>query len=148
MKKKKNRSDVEYLLHILIDMAFADGNMDPREENVIRRVASANNFEEQALQELIKNALHGKEPPEETFNELTYEARFDILYNLLVLMKADNIVMDEEIDFAQKIATKIGFQLSALMELYPHVHPNMKDPNQIRVMRIKLKQFFILPSNS
>ena len=126
---KRTKHPASYLISLLKHMALADGIIDPREERIIRRVGTANGMNQATLDELFQENKENKEINDlENLHHLPYNTKFDILYNLLVLMKADDIVVNEEITMAQKIANAIGFQLAALMELYPHAHPNVRDP--------------------
>ena len=130
-----------YLVGLLKHMALADGSIDPREERIIRRVGAANGMSQAALDKLFQETDEINNI--EDLRSLPYNTKFDILYNLLILMKADDIVVNEEITMAQKIANAIGFQLAALMELYPHAHPNVRDPQMLRNIKKKLEKLLL-----
>ena len=115
---------------MLVILALEDGNFHPREEKFIRDIARANCISEEILSQIIADRA-----PIGDLSSLTYDDKFEMLYNLLVMMKVDRVVMDKEIMFIQKIAFNLGFQLSAIMELYPHVHANVRDTQKLKVLR-------------
>ena len=123
------------LIQVLIALACEDGDFHPQEKQLIQNIARTNRIPEEELEGLIKE----KAPLRIDFSKLSYEDRFEILYNLLAMMKADHEVLNQEIIFIQKIVDHLGFHLSAIMELYPHVHPTIRNPNQIKSLR---KNFF------
>lgn len=122
------------LLRVLIALACEDGDFHPREKALIYSIGRANRVSEEVLDDLIK---HPK-GLSENLSALPYEDQFEILYNLLRMMKADSVVMNEEVFFTQKITAHLGFQLSAIMELYPHVHVNVRDPQKLKALRNQL----------
>ena len=131
----------EHLMRLLKAMAMVDGVMHPSEEIVIRRVGIANGLHQDQIAEILADStvtdLWGG------LEDLPYDEKFDLLYHLLVLMKADDEVMNEEVNLTQKIAAHLGFQLAALMELYPHAHVNVRDPQNIARLRKHLKKFLL-----
>ena len=129
-----NPDNAKELLRVLIMLAYEDGEFHPREERFIRDIARANQLPEGTIEQLMATKT-----PVEELSSLPYEDKFEILYNLLIMMKADNIVMDKEVMFIQKIAFNLGFQLSAIMELYPYTHANVRDPQKIRALRKALR---------
>ena len=56
------------------------------------------------------------------------------------MMKADNEVLNKEVIFIQKMASYLGFHFSAIMELYPHVHPNVRNPQKMKSLQ---KEFHV-----
>ena len=119
----------EYLLRVLVALACADGEFHPREEMLVRRIARSHQVSNEVLEKLIE-----EKKSVENFSKLSYQERFDILYNLLLMMKADNVVMDEELSLIQKMATNLGFQHSAIMELYAHVRVNFRDSEALKTL--------------
>ncbi|WP_339785134.1 MAG: TerB family tellurite resistance protein [Imperialibacter sp.] len=123
-------------LSLLITLANSDGEFHERERQVIERVARSGDISQEELEQLIKQP-----DPVEGLDKMPYDDRFDYLYNVILLMKADSVIQDSELLFCQKIANSLGFQLAAFMELYPHVHVNMKAPEELRMMRKKLQDY-------
>ena len=133
MKNKK-----EYLVSILVSLAMVDGEFHDMEKKVIRRIAKSNDIPDDVLEKLIKNPM-----PLPDIKTLSYDERFEILYNVLVLMKADESVMDKEVEFVQNVAHQIGFKQAAFMELYPHVHVNFVAPHELRMLKKKVRNYLL-----
>ena len=131
------------LLRALITLACEDGEFHPKEEQFVKRIAQANQVDDAVINELIAD----KTPLTNDYSMLSYEERFETLYSLLIMMKADNVVMDQEVVFIQKMATHLGFHLSAVMELYPHVHTNVRDPHTYKMMRNTLRNHLLTAKN-
>ena len=138
-----NPNSIKELLHLLVMLACEDDNFHPREEKLIRDVARANSIPEETLNHIIANKA-----PIGDLSTLSYDDKFEILYNLLVMMKMDNAIMDKEVIFIQKITYNLGFQLSAIMELYPHTHANVRDPQKLKTLRKTLLSHRIEQSTS
>lgn len=125
-------------LSLLITLANSDGEFHERERAIIDRVARTNHVTNEELEGLIQNPA-----PLEGLEKLSYDDKFDYLYNVILLMKADSVVQDSELLFCQRIANSLGFQLAAFMELYPHVHPNLKAPEDMRTLKKKLLSYLV-----
>lgn len=115
-------------------MAYSDDELDEREWKLIERVAIANGCSKSKLNQFLK-----EKQPIGSLKKLPYEDKFEYLYHLLALMKADNEVLDSEVAFIQKIGHQLGFQMAAVMELYPHVHVNLRNTEIILQLKERLK---------
>ncbi len=125
-------------LSLLITLAKSDGEFHERERFVIERIARNGIISDGELEALIESP-----DPIHDLSSLPYDERFDYLYNVILLIKADNVIQDSELLFCQKIANTLGFQLAAFMELYPHVHINLKSPEDLKRLRKKLQDFHL-----
>jgi len=121
-------------LSMLISLAQSDGEFHEKEKAVIGRLARAHHISEEELATLMLSP-----EPVQDLKSLPYEEKFEYLYSIILLMKADNVILDSELLFCQKVANSLGFQLSALIELYPHVHVNLKDHHELRMLKKKLR---------
>ena len=135
---------VKKLLRLLVRLAREDGEFHPQEEKFIRSLGEAHHLAEDVVTSIMTEKV-GKKLD---FSTLSYEERFEILYNLIIMMKVDNEVMNEELFFIQKIAPTLGFQQSAIMELYPHAHANLRNRHQIRIMQKNLRGHLVAKKKS
>lgn len=119
-------------LKVLIKLATSDGAIHPKEKKLIHRLGRINGLTEKEVNELIAD------PGNDiiNLNRLSNEDKFEHLFNLIQLMKVDGEVFDEEIIYCQGITKRLGFDLSHLMEMYPHIYPNMVD----REKKIELRK--------
>ena len=129
-----------YLLQMLIRLGNLDGDFDEREKMAVKRVALANDIAEEEVEAMVAG------PDEHGTGDLaalSYDEKFDTLYHLVLLMKADNQILNSEVLFIQKVAKGLGFQIGAIMELYPHVHFNMTVPETVKRLKKTLRKFLI-----
>ena len=118
-------------LAILIELANRDGEIDESELKLIRQIGHAHNHTEDEINEIINNS------PTIDYNKLTSDERFEMLYDLVRLMKVDGKIFDEEILYCLDVARKLGYPMEAVMELYGLVHANLKLTSEIRILRKK-----------
>ena len=129
---------IDQQLKLLTRMAGSDGEIDDSELKLIRNLGTAHGLKEEEIAEIIK------EPQGEiVYEHLSEDERFDYLYNLVHLMKVDGEVYNQEIEYCERIAKKLGYQLAAIYEIYPHVHPRVKIPGEIRKLRQTVAKFLV-----
>jgi len=102
-------------------LAQSDGVLDETEKNLIWSIGSENGLTAKEIGDILSSPIQNL-----SFENMSKDEKFDLLYNTIVLMKVDGKIMDEEILFCQKITQKLGIELRALLEIYPHVHGNVK----------------------
>lgn len=71
------------------------------------------------------------------WTKLDESDRFDMRQNVVMLMKSDGQIFDEEIMFCMEVAKRLGYPLEAVMELYSVVHANLKMPDQLAKVKRK-----------
>ncbi len=116
---------------LLTELAGRDGHIDEKETDLILRIGTAHGLSEDEVRELIAS------PVAIEWDGLSLEDRFEMLHNVVKLMKADGEIFDEEISYCMDVAHRLGFPLEAVMELYPILHANLRLPNE--VSRVKNK---------
>ena len=129
---------IDQQLKLLARLAGSDGSIDDSELRLIQNLGNAHGLGESDVEKIIK------EPQGEIdYDNLTDDERFDYLYNLVHLMKVDGEVYNQEIEFCEGIAKKLGFQLAAIYEIYPHVHPRVKIPDEIKKLRNTVVKYLV-----
>lgn len=111
-------------------LAKSDDVMDESERNLIFRIGRANKLEDAEIQQIIDNP--GNLGP---LGSLSPDEKFEFLFSVIQLMKADDEIFNAEVDYCNQIAVKLGYSMGAVMEMYPHVHKNLvikKDKDQLR----------------
>lgn len=121
-------------LAILIELANRDGEIDESEIKLIHQIAKAHNHTEEEVNELIENT------PTIDYDKLSNDERFEMLYDLVRLMKVDGKIFDDEILYCLDVARKLGYPMEAIMELYGLVHANLKLTSEIRILKRKYAQ--------
>ncbi|MCB0504734.1 MAG: TerB family tellurite resistance protein [Cyclobacteriaceae bacterium] len=122
---------VKEQLNILIQMASSDGMIAEKELRLIRTIAEAKGISDREVDELIKNPK-----PIANLDHLTTEQRFEFLYNIIQLMKADGQVFKSEIVFCEDMAERLGYNRRVVAELSSKIY---SDPS-ITADRDSLKE--------
>lgn len=105
------------LLSILVRLAKIDGEIVPEEYALIYHIGEANGMSETEIKSVINS-------PEKTINVsmLSDDDRFEYLYTLVELMKADGKLYLEEIKFCSKVAAKLGYDEAVMYDLITEVY--------------------------
>lgn len=121
----------------LIRLALRDQNFAEVERNLIFKLGRIHNMDEDYLNSLIREEFaKGSDENEINFEALSYDQRFEYLYNLVQLMKADKKVFLSEIKFCEQMAKRLGFLKEAVQVLSSSIY---SDPT-ITVDRENLKR--------
>lgn len=120
-------------LSILIELAYRDGEIDEREHRLIHQIGEAHGILQEEIVDLIDN------PPKIDYDQLSNDERFEMLYNLVRLMKVDGKIFDEEILYCLDVAKRLGYPMEAVMELYGLVHANLKLTSEINILKKKYR---------
>jgi uncharacterized tellurite resistance protein B-like protein len=105
------------LLSILVRLAKVDGEIVPEEYALIYHIGQAHGMNEAEIRSVIDS-------PEKTINVaiLSDDDRFEYLYTLVELMKADEKLYLEEIKFCSKVAAKLGYDEAVMYDLITEVY--------------------------
>ncbi|MFT7035123.1 MAG: putative tellurite resistance protein B-like protein [Cyclobacteriaceae bacterium] len=124
-------------LKVLAILAKADGEIDEKELKLMEKIGNAHDMSIEDIHEAIASPGNVKD-----LSELDEEERFELLYDVVQLMKIDNKIFNEEILYCQQIAMKLGYPLEAIMELYPHVNTriNLSVPGEKAALKKKLNK--------
>lgn len=127
---------VEEQLRILANLANSDNNVDEREMSLMIKIGEAHGMVEEEIKAIVNN-------PGEVgdLKSLSEDEKFEFLYSLVQLMKVDNEIFNEEVLYCQEIALKLGYELGAVMEIYPHVHKNIVIPNEKKQLKKRIRSF-------
>lgn len=94
----------------LIQLAVSDESFDPIEKMLIYSIGKAHGVTEAEIDRLVKEHLETKPPKDLVFSSLSFDERFEYLYNIIQLMKIDNEVFLSEIRYCEDMAQKLGFK--------------------------------------
>ena len=99
-------------LSMLIDLATIDDDFDAKEKHMIYMIGKANGMTEVEIDDLVKNPH-----PIENVETLSFEQKFEYLFNIVQLMKIDHEVFLSEIHYCEDMAEKLGFDRKVIGEL-------------------------------
>ncbi|MGE0773347.1 MAG: TerB family tellurite resistance protein [Cyclobacteriaceae bacterium] len=104
-------------LNVLINLAASDTKVADNEAKVIKMIAKANGVAKEEVEEMMK-----KPKPIGDLSALSEDQRFENLYHLIQLMKADGQVFKSEIHFCEEIAEKLGYKKAVVAELSSRIY--------------------------
>ena len=128
-------------MKLLINLAKVDGHVADREKNHLINIGRANGIYLDEIY-LLLTQNHDVIVPE----NLSQDQKFDLIFNLVQLMKLDERMYREEIAFCGQVATRLGYQKQAMFELLSHVRSRGMDPGEKETLK-KLTQQFLTPAN-
>jgi len=99
-------------LSTLISLASRDGNVHEKEANIIFMIGKANKIPKEEIEEMLKRPDGNTD-----FSLLTEESRFEYLYHLIQIMKADGQVSRSEVTHCESLAEKLGYNKKVVGEL-------------------------------
>lgn len=110
-------------LKLLIALSRADGSFDDVEKNYILNIAQANHLPQADMDSLFSQK-HEEVLPE----HLSNDQKFDYIFSLVQLMKIDERMYKEELQFCSRIAARLGYQTQAMFDLLLHVRTEAMEP--------------------
>jgi hypothetical protein len=129
--------NIKMQLKALIQLALIDDKFDSSEETQILAIGMANRVPREEVKELINESLRKREIEEKLdFSVLTFDQKFEYLYNIIQLMKIDHEVFLSEIRYCERTAEKLGFDKKVVSKMSSYIY---SDPT-ITTDREKLKQ--------
>jgi hypothetical protein len=112
-------------------MSAIDGHVDDREKEFIFNIGKANGLTEYDIEKIMSQSFNIIVP-----KDLTPDQRFDYLLNLILLMKVDKRLFQEEINYCAKIATRLGYKKELIVDLMIRVTDTMtaSDIEELRIV--------------
>ena len=103
---------MKHKINILVNIAASDSIITESEEKIIRLLAHASGISNAE----VENALQHPQPVGD-LQGYTNEEKFEVLYMMIQLMKADGQVYKSEIKFCENIAGRLGYRTAVVREL-------------------------------
>ena len=104
-------------LNTMVQLGSADGLMSEKEVRIVKTLGKINGMSDEEIDEVIKNP-----EPKEDLTLLSDDQKFEYIYSLVQLMKADGQVFKSEISFCQNIASELGYKKSVIGELSSRIY--------------------------
>jgi len=129
--------NIKAQLKALVQLALVDEKFDKTEELQILAIGKANRVPQEEIQKIIHESLKKREKEEKIdFSMLTFDQKFEYLYNIIQLMKIDHEVFLSEIRYCERTAERLGFEKKVVSKMSSYIY---SDPS-ITTDREKLKQ--------
>jgi uncharacterized tellurite resistance protein B-like protein len=117
----KGKATAKSHMKNLIEMAAVDGNFDPVEYDLLKKIAKKNSISESQLRSIRSN-------PQGIKFELPNDKRerFHQFYDLVHMMSVDNSIHPEEMKLCGLYAIKFGYKREGAQELIETIQSNIK----------------------
>lgn len=117
-------------IKLLINLARIDGEVAEKERAYIYTIGGANGISESVIKPLF-NQDHEIIVP----TKLTKDQKFDYIFSLVQLMKIDERLYKNEIQYCAKITSKLGYSQDALFDLMLHVKATALSPDEVEALK-------------
>lgn len=107
-------------LKLLVNLARIDGDVAEKERKYIATIGLANNVSAEDISTLFDKNHELVVPA-----NLSAEQRFSYIFSLVQLMKIDERLYKDEIQYCSKVASKLGYDETVMFELMLHVRSAM-----------------------
>lgn len=104
-------------LNILINLAASDMTVGEKEAKILHIIGKANGLSKDEIDAMMKAPK-----PVGDLSSFTEDQKFENLYHLIQLMKADGQVFKSEINFCEGIADKLGYKKGVVAELSSRIY--------------------------
>jgi hypothetical protein len=128
--------DSKYELNVLINLAALDHIIEARESRLIHMIGKANQLAPADIDEMIR-----RPEPIQGFGVMSSEEKFEHLWYLIRMMKADGHVIRDEIEFCETIAERLGYRKGVVMELSAHIYADIAVPSDVVFLQKKAERF-------
>lgn len=123
-------------LSALIGLAKIDDDFADQEKSLIYMLGKANGMTEGEIDHLIDD-------PEEMapLSTLSDDDRFEILYNVVQLMKVDREVYLSEIKYCEELALKLGYNKKVISELSSKIYSDPTITSDRDTLKTAVKKY-------
>lgn len=109
-------------LKLLVNLALIDEEVADREKKYITNIGLANGLSNQDVEYLFSQKHEVIVP-----DGLSDDNKFDYLFSLVQLMKIDERLYKNEIQYCSQVAAKLGFKQEVMFELMLKVNAIMQE---------------------
>lgn len=131
-------------LKALVQLAVIDEKFDKSEEMHIMAIGKANKVPQAEIEKIIQDGLRQKANQEKLdFSSLTFEQKFEYLYNIVQLMKIDHEVFLSEIRFCEGMAERLGFDKKVISQLSKGIYGDPSITSNREKLKEQVKKYFL-----
>jgi hypothetical protein len=123
-------------MKLLINLAQIDGEVGDREKNYIINIGRANGIYPDDVKPLV-DQLHSVIVPK----NLSDDQKFQYIFSLVQLMKIDERMYKEEIQFCSKVAASLGYSGDVMFELMLHVKASVMPNEEIDSLKNLVQKY-------
>lgn len=124
-------------MKLLINLAKVDGQVADKEKNYLISIGRANGIYPDEIYPLFTQNHEVVVPA-----NLTDDQKFELIFSLIQLMKLDERMYREEIQFCGQVAERLGYNRNVMFELLSQVKSGGMATNEMESLK-KLTQTFL-----
>ena len=128
-------------LRALVQLALSDKHFDIEEKKWIYNIGKAHKIPEVDINLLVQEELSKKHFEPLTFSALSFDEKFEFLYNIIQLMKVDRKVYLAEIKYCEDISIRLGFKEEVVGKLSKFIYGNPAITSDIEELKKIAKRF-------
>ena len=129
-------NSIKAQLSTLIELAKVDGEFDGLEKLHILKLGQANGLSPAEIKEIVVNPT-----PMPEIHMLSYEERFEYLFNIVKLMKIDHEIYHSEINHCKKLSTKLGFKAGAVAAMSGEIYADPSIVTDLDSLKNLIKKY-------
>lgn len=128
-------------LKTLIELAIVDGQFDESEQAMILSVGKAHAIPEEEIEGMIEDGIRNTSREILNFSALSFDQKFEYLYNIIQLMKIDREIYLSEIRYCENIAEKLGFEKKIVNRMSMKIYGDPTITADREKMKEEVKKF-------
>ena len=123
-------------INTLAAMAKADGQIAEKELRFIKMIGKVNGLADDEIDVIIKDPQ-----PVDKLGELTPDQKFEYIYSVVQLMKADGQVFKSEIVYCEDLAAQLGYDKKVIGELSSRIYSDPSITSDRDSLKAKAQKF-------
>jgi len=127
---------IEEQLKIMIQLAITDGLIAEKEVRLIKKIGVANGIGEEEIQKMVEKPVTMG-----NISSLSDDQKFEYLYSVVQLMKADGQVFKSEIVFCETLAEKLGYKKEVVAEMSSRIYADPSITADREEIKAKVQNF-------
>ena len=130
-------------LQLLVQLAIVDEKFDKSEQTQIMAIGKANGLPQTEIEELIRKWLKSDLSERPNLSMLSFDEKFEYLYNIIQLMKIDREIYLSEIRYCEEIATRLGFDKKVVSKMSSMIYSDPTITTNREKLKQKVKKFIV-----
>lgn len=128
-------------LRTLVRLALSDQKFSDVERSMIYIIGKAHRIKEEDIHQIVDEELKSKGDSQISFVALSFDEKFEYLYNIIQLMKIDNQVYLSEIRFCEQLAEKIGFDQNVVKKISTRIYSDPSITSNRELLKDQARKF-------
>lgn len=128
-------------MRALIQLAMSDQSFDKQEKMMIYSLGKAHKIPEAEINSLVEENIARKGEVNVSFSALSFDDKFEFLYNIIQLMKVDNAVFLSEINYCEELAGKLGFDKRAVKKMSSRIYSDPSITSDRESLKNAIKKY-------